>query len=132
MVHIIIIAHAKIGNSFVSCLEDMLARKIENLSVIEVKKEQSGCEVFAKTKAIIDKLIVKHEVLILTDIFGATPSNIAKLFVNNDKVALIHGLNLPMLMRAISYANKDLHECVTKALDGAKNGIICIDNNIHK
>jgi mannose PTS system EIIA component len=62
-------------------------------------------------------------VLILTDLYGSTPSNIA-CKLRNDKVAVITGLNLPMLIRVLNYPALNLHELAEKATGGGREGII--------
>ena len=74
---------------------------------------------------LVDKLTKDEEVLILTDLFGATPSNLAKQLVTLGKVEMITGLNMPMLIRAITYADQGLSVCAAKALEGATSGIMC-------
>jgi PTS system ascorbate-specific IIA component len=62
-------------------------------------------------------------VLILTDMLGATPSNLAQLLQNDDHVLVIAGLNLPMLMRVVNYSKLPLIELAQKALTGGRDGI---------
>ncbi len=62
-------------------------------------------------------------VLILTDMFGSTPSNIACTVANNKVVRIVSGLNLPMLVRVFNYANLDLEKLKQKAISGGKEGV---------
>jgi PTS system ascorbate-specific IIA component len=66
-------------------------------------------------------------VLVLTDIFGATPSNIAARLLRPGKVEGIAGVNLPMLIRALSYRNEPLLAARDKALAGACEGVVRMD-----
>ena len=70
-------------------------------------------------------------ILILTDVMGATPANVASklealgpLSGLNSQVVVLAGLNLPMLMRCISHRGENLEELVSKALQGGQNGIL--------
>jgi PTS system ascorbate-specific IIA component len=65
--------------------------------------------------------------LLLTDLFGATPSNIATKLIKPNKIEMITGVNMPMLIRAICYAKYDLQTCVEKSIEGGKNGIIYLN-----
>ena len=108
MISIFIISHTEIANSFAYCLEHIHHRASE----------------------IIERQLLKADgVLVLSDIFGATPSNIATKLTRSGKVELITGLNLPMLLRAISYSNRDLSTCSAKALEGGINGIVHINGS---
>jgi len=63
-------------------------------------------------------------VLVLTDMFGATPSNIAHRLVDDKHVKVVTGLNLPMLMRVMNYPSLDINELVDKAIAGGREGVI--------
>jgi PTS system ascorbate-specific IIA component len=63
--------------------------------------------------------------LVLTDIFGATPANVAqKLVADNRHAKLIAGVNLPMLFRAVCYSHESLDALVTRALVGGTQGVM--------
>nr|WP_315230083.1 PTS fructose transporter subunit IIA [uncultured Limnohabitans sp.] len=63
--------------------------------------------------------------LVLTDIFGATPANVAqKMVANNGNAKLIAGVNLPMLFRAVCYRHEPLDALVTRALVGGTQGVM--------
>lgn len=124
MIHIIIVAHAEVANSFAYCVEHILAKRVENLHIMPIKKTGDTKQMLDQLHELVAKLTQDEEVLILTDLFGATPSNIAKQLVMPGKVEMITGLNMPMLIRAITYAGQDLNVCAARALDGAKSGIV--------
>jgi PTS system mannose-specific IIA component len=63
-------------------------------------------------------------VLVLTDIFGATPSNVAQKLVDGVKSRLITGVNLPMLLRSVSYRNEPLEALVSRAVVGGTQGVM--------
>lgn len=130
MVNIIIIAHSEIANSFAYCVEHILARRVNNLHILPVKKTEDADEVFYKAEEFITKIGDNQEILILTDIYGATPNNIAQKLLKPGVVELITGLNLPMLVRAISYAKNGLKVCIEKALEGAISGIVHVGRKV--
>ena len=76
-------------------------------------------------------------ILVLTDVMGATPSNVATRLIGQIQLAgkplspiiVLTGLNLPMLMRAVSYRQEDLEELAKKTLQGGQNGILRIGVN---
>lgn len=124
MVHIVIIAHSEIANSFAYCVEHILAKRIDNLHILAVKKTEDSEQILQRAREFIDQALPEESVLLLTDLFGATPSNLGTKLIKPGKVEMITGLNLPMLIRAISYAKDSLNGCISKALDGGKSGII--------
>lgn len=131
MVDIIVIAHVEIANSFAHCVEHILARRVDNLHILPIRKTEDVDGIVSRTKHFIDSLTQSHSVLILADLYGATPANIASSLVLKGKVELITGLNMPMLIRAVSYARDGLEVCVTKALEGARNGIVYMNGEVN-
>ncbi|MDD3266989.1 MAG: PTS fructose transporter subunit IIA [Burkholderiales bacterium] len=130
MISIFVISHSEIANSFAYCVEHVLSKRVENLIILPVKKSEEPSSILERAKEIIDIQLEKVDgVLILADIFGATPSNIASKLVIPGKVELITGLNLTMLLRAISYSTQSLEICVEKAIDGGIKGIIHVGDN---
>ena len=65
-----------------------------------------------------------HGVLVLTDIYGATPSNLAMKLLEPGRIEGIAGVNLPMLLRAIAYRDKDMETLVTRTLAGGRDGVL--------
>lgn len=64
-------------------------------------------------------------VLVLTDLYGSTPANLAvALGDRHDHIRVLAGINLPMLVRALSYAGLDLDQLVDKALRGGREGVL--------
>jgi PTS system ascorbate-specific IIA component len=64
------------------------------------------------------------QTLVLTDIFGATPCNVAQKLVNGVSARLITGVNLPMLLRAVSYRHESLEALVSRAMVGGSQGVM--------
>lgn len=127
MVNIFIISHSEIANSFAYCLEHIMNKRVDNLVILPVKKAESPDSILGRAQEMLElQLQTADSILILSDIFGATPSNIASKLVKPGVVELITGLNLPMLIRAISYSSSSLRECIKKSLDGGLNGIVHI------
>jgi PTS system mannose-specific IIA component len=67
-------------------------------------------------------------VLVLTDIFGATPCNVAQKLVDGRASRLVAGVNLPMLLRAVTYREEALESMVTRALAGGTQGVMSISD----
>jgi mannose PTS system EIIA component len=71
-------------------------------------------------------------VLVLTDIYGSTPSNIACALQSIDNVRIVTGLNLPMLIRVMNYADRDLEQLTEKASSGGHDGILVITASLNR
>jgi PTS system ascorbate-specific IIA component len=63
-------------------------------------------------------------VLLLTDVFGATPSNIALKLLEPGRIEAVAGVNLPMLLRTLTYRDKDMETLVARAVSGGRDGVM--------
>lgn len=80
--------------------------------------------IFNQAQQMVQELDDGDGVLILSDIYGATPCNIAKQLAGHENVMMVSGLNLPMLLRVFNYPQLNLHELAEKAVDGGRQGIV--------
>ena len=125
MISVFIISHSEIANSFAYCLEHILNKRVDNLVVLPVKKAEAPESILSRAQEIIERqLKTAAGVLILSDIYGATPCNLASRLIKPGQVELISGLNLAMLIRAVAYSDGSLAQCAAKALEGGRNGIV--------
>ena len=123
-VNILLISHDNVGQAILDASINTLGfcpLTAEILSVPNNCDPESKIEI-AQAKA--KELDQGDGVLILTDIYGSTPSNIACTLSGNDNIRIISGLNLPMLIRVLNYPNLELDELVLKAMSGGKEGIM--------
>ncbi len=123
-VGLLIITHNDVGRILINTAFDMLeARPIET-TLLEVDLNCDIDKIEDKATVALKKCDLGHGVLILTDIFGSTPSNVASLLLKKHWACAVSGLNLPMLIRILNYPDLSLHDLAEKALSGAKDGII--------
>lgn len=124
-VGILIITHGEIGEELLatarSTLGGTLPLKCRALSVSPNCDPDSQHKKAENMLASVDS---GSGVLILTDMFGSTPSNIANGFKKLDGVEVIAGVNLPMFIRILNYSDLTLSEITEKALSGGHDGII--------
>ncbi len=78
--------------------------------------------------AALEHLDTGEGVLVLTDMYGATPSNIASRLLDNPMVRLVSGLNLSMLLKVMNYADLPLDKLARKAVDGGREGIFMVEH----
>jgi PTS system mannose-specific IIA component len=124
---ILIIAHAPLAHALRSCALHVFPDCGAHLAAIDVQPNVPPEETQAAARVAIEQLTgadgVKG-VLVLTDIFGATPSNVAQKLVDGVKSRLITGVNLPMLLRTVSYRNESLDALVSRAVIGGTQGVM--------
>ncbi|MDH5553331.1 MAG: PTS fructose transporter subunit IIA [Nitrosomonas sp.] len=126
MIGILLITHEDLGESLIRCATHVLGNSQPQLNHINVSIQDEPELVINKAKELIRELDSGKGVLVLSDIYGATPCNIASQLIVSGKVDCISGVNLPMLVRALTYRNEPLSIVVDKALSGGKDGVMLI------
>ena len=124
---ILIIAHAPLAHALRQCALHVFPDCDAHLAAIDVQPNLPPEESLAMARIAMDqlsKLPGVKGVLVLTDIFGATPSNVAQKLVDGATSRLITGVNLPMLLRAVSYRSETLDALVSRAVVGGTQGVM--------
>jgi mannose PTS system EIIA component len=124
---ILIIAHAPLAHALRQCALHVFPDCGSHVAAIDVQPNMPPEETLATARIAIDQLMrsgALKGVLVLTDIFGATPSNVAQKLVDGVKSRLITGVNLPMLLRSVSYRNEPLEALVSRAVIGGTQGVM--------
>lgn len=122
-VGLLIVSHNNIGSSMLQTAIDILEICPLNTECLSVAPYSVTEHITHQAQGMIEQLDQGDGILILTDIFGATPSNIA-CRLQAKQIKMIAGLNLPMLLRILNYAQLSLDELASKALEGGQAGII--------
>ena len=123
-VAILTVTHGKVGDELLATAESMLGVLPLTCKTLTVSDTCSPEKLLGKAEKLCSELNNGDGILVLTDIFGSTPSNICNKLSTTLNVRVLAGLNLPMLIRVMNYSNLDLHKLVEKALSGAHDGII--------
>ncbi|MEM5386962.1 PTS sugar transporter subunit IIA [Paraburkholderia phymatum] len=123
MAGILIIAHAPFATALRECVAHIYGGLPARIGVIDVSPDCDPVQVVSSAYAEIDRLKEENGTLVLTDMFGATPANIAGRLASLPDVRVLAGVNLPMLVRAVCYRATPLDVLVDKALAGATKGI---------
>jgi len=129
MIGILLITHGELGKSLIECATHVLGDKPKFLDSLTIENDCAHGNMYKEISEKITLLDQGKGVLILTDIFGATPCNIITKIIKPGKVNAIAGVNLSMLIRSISYRHESFDTLVAKAIEGAQDGIIHIQSN---
>ncbi len=120
---ILIIAHAPLASALRQCVLHVYPDSAPGLLALDVRSDISPDETLASARAAMGQLMVP-QTLVLTDMFGATPCNVAQRLVDGVNAKLLAGVNLPMLLRTVNYRHEPLETLVARALTGAAQGIM--------
>src|SRR6201996_8433432 len=122
MAGILIIAHAPFATALRECVAHIYGGLPARIGVIDVTPDCDPAQIVALAHREIERLKEENGALVMTDMFGATPSNIAGRLAAIPNVRVVTGVNLPMLVRAVCYRATPLDTLVDKALAGATKG----------
>ena len=120
---ILIIAHAPLASALRQCVLHVFPDNPSGLAALDVQPNMPPEETLAQAR-IVGAQLGCDRLLVLVDVFGATPCNVAQKLVDGVHSKLIAGVNLPMLLRAMSYRHESLDALVARALIGATQGVM--------
>lgn len=126
MTGILVIAHAPLASALGKCAEhvyscDPDARRL--LRVLDVNGAADLPDIVERARELMREVDRGEGVLVLTDVIGATPGNVAALLGQSEHVKVLAGVNLPMLLRAVCYRSDSLDDLAQKALTGGQQGM---------
>ncbi len=123
MVAILLITHDQVGRALVDTAVTSLGFCPLATAVLTVARNADPDVLLSSATQMATSLDQGDGVLVLTDMYGSTPSNIA-CRLGNERIRIVAGVNLPMLMRVLNYSNLGLEELTKKALTGGRDGIL--------
>ena len=125
MIGILIISHGTLGESLIQCACHVLNKRPHQIAQLGVSAQDDPLDILPEAQTLVDMVDSGTGVIVLTDIFGATPSNIAMKLLRPGKVEAVSGATVPMLLRVLTYREKgDIHSVITKAVAGACEGVL--------
>ncbi len=122
-IDILIIAHAPLASALRSCVLHVFPEVADSLRAVDVLPDEAP---EATQRRVIASLQAgaNHSVLVLTDVLGATPCNIAQKAVDGQQCKLVAGVNLPMLLRTVNYRHESMDALLARALAGGTQCIV--------
>jgi mannose PTS system EIIA component len=126
MIGILIIAHGTLGESLVHCASHVLNKRPPRLQQLGVTAQDDPLLLLPRARSLVKELDEGSGVLILSDMYGGTPANIAAKLLVPGRIEGVAGVNLPMLIRSLTYRDRPLATLVTKAVSGGCEGVMRI------
>ena len=120
---ILIIAHAPLAHALRECALHVFSDCGDSVAALDVQPHAAPEDSVAQARGLLQQMGT-HSTLVLTDLFGATPCNIAQRLVDGVGSRLVAGVNLPMLLRAVSYRAEPLDAVVSRAVVGGTQGVM--------
>ncbi len=126
-VGLLVVTHGKLGHHLLETIQDMLGALPLSADVLEVRRVQATDVLLLQGRRMIERLDSGAGVLLLTDAYGSTPSNIAKRLAEAANTELVAGINLPMLVKIFNYPQLDLAAMTRAAVEGGQRGIVACE-----
>lgn len=116
MIGILLVTHANLGNALIETLEFISGKKETHISAVSINIQEDPETLRKKIKKAIADVKTDKGVIILTDMFGGTPSNLSYSFLEEGQVEVISGVNLPILFKAVNSRSKMNMDALTSVL----------------
>lgn len=120
---ILIIAHEPLASALRQCVLHVFPEAASYLAALDVQANAPLDQSLAAARVAL-ALLNSEQTLVLTDLFGATPCNVAQKLVDGVSQRLLAGVNLPMLLRAVTYRNESMDAWLARALAGGTQGVM--------
>ena len=124
MIGILIIAHGGLGESLIHCVTHVLGKQPPQLAHFAVGTNDDPSDLLPRAQQMVSTLNMGSGVLILSDIYGASPCNLVTKLLAPGKIEGVAGVNLPMLVRVLNYRDKPIKVCLEKAVTGGRDGVV--------
>jgi mannose PTS system EIIA component len=128
MIGILIITHGTLGESLIHSVSHVLGARPPMLQQFSIGNHDDPVAMLPQAQKMVEALDEGHGVLILSDIYGATPCNVVRKLLQAEHVEGVAGINLPMLVRVLTYRNGSLDKLVEKAVSGGREGVVHFDS----
>jgi mannose PTS system EIIA component len=129
MVGILLITHGALGEALLRAAAHTLGRQPARAEHLSVSAADAPEALLVRGREALARVDDGAGVLVLTDMFGATPANVAAKLLQNGKVEGVSGANLPMLVRALAHREEPLAEVVQKARAGGGEGVVHMNSD---
>ena len=129
MIGILIIAHDSLGDGLAHAVTHVLGSRPPQFEVLSVAATDDPLMLLPAARQLVLRLDAGAGVLVFSDIYGASPCNLVGKLLEPGRVEGIAGVNLPMLVRAITYRTRGLETMVKKAISGGCEGVLHMESD---
>ena len=124
MIGILIIAHGSLGESLIHCVSHVLGKQPPQVAHFAVGTNDDPSDLLPQAQQMVNILNTGSGVLILSDMYGASPCNLVAKLLAPGSIEGVAGVNLPMLVRVLNYRDKPIKTCLEKAISGGRDGVV--------
>jgi PTS system ascorbate-specific IIA component len=123
VIGILIVTHGEIGTSLLDSASQILGARPQQIATLSVWRQDDPDDLVLRARELMEQIDAGKGVLILTDLFGATPGNVVSRLLDDGRVEGVSGVSLPMLLRVLTGRDGELGAAVQRALSGGTEGL---------
>jgi len=124
VIGILIVTHGEIGTSLLDSASQILGARPQQVATLSVWRQDDPDDLVLRARELMEQIDAGQGVLILTDLFGATPGNVVSRLLEDGRVEGVSGVSLPMLLRVVTSRNGSIAAAVQRALSGGTEGLV--------
>ncbi|ENO78441.1 PTS sugar transporter subunit IIA [Thauera sp. 63] len=128
MIGIFLITHGTLGESLIQCACHVLNKRPPQIVQLGLSAQDDPLDILPQARQMLGWADSGYGVLMLTDIYGATPCNVAAKLIEHGRVEAVAGVNLPMLLRVLTYRERDMNTLLKRAVSGGCDGVLHIES----
>lgn len=129
MIGVLLVSHGEIGTSLLASAAQILGASPRQVATLSVWRQDDPDDLVLRARELIEGIDDGDGVLVLTDIFGATPGNVVSRLLQDGRIEGVSGVSLPMLLRVLTGRNGSLRGAVERALSGGAEGVLHMNSD---
>jgi PTS system ascorbate-specific IIA component len=129
LIGVLIVTHGEIGTALLESARQILAVDVPQVATLSVWRQDDPDDLVLRARELLDGIDSGDGVLVLTDIFGATPGNVVSRLLEDGRVEGVSGVSLPMLLRVLTSRNGSLPAAVQRAISGGADGVVHMNSD---
>lgn len=124
MIGVLIVTHGEIGTALLNSASQILGGDPSQVATLSVWRQDDPDDLVLRARELVEGIDAGDGVLVLTDIFGATPGNVVSRLLEDGHIEGVSGVSLPMLLRVLSSRNGSLSASVQRAISAGADGVV--------
>ena len=124
MIGVLLVTHGDIGTSLLTSASQILGNEQKQVATLSVWRADDIDDLVLRARELMESLDSGDGVLMLTDIFGATPGNVVSRLLEDGRIEGVSGASLPMLLRVLTGRNGSLAAAIKRAVTGGAEGVV--------
>jgi PTS system ascorbate-specific IIA component len=129
MIGVLLVTHGEIGTALLTSASQILGGVPQQVATLSVWRQDDPDDLVLRGRELLERIDAGDGVLVLTDIFGATPGNVVSRLLADGQVEGVSGVSLPMLLRVLTSRNGSLAAAVKRALSGGAEGVVHMNSD---